>query len=166
MLLEMGIGKKMHEMDCMALDGGYTQHIGELLEKEKHLEEHSFCFPIRKKQIQPLLEDESNFNAMFGGFRSMAEATFGDLMKTFEKFNKEVVRTTSKKEFNLAFRLCVLLMNTGNFARTLAIEEQPHHHAWMNEGVDYPRDKQLIPKLTIQNKLENGLEVLKLQERF
>ena len=40
----------------------------------------------------------------------------------------------------------------------------------MNEGVDFPRDKQLIPELTevatVRNKLENGLELLKLQEKF
>ena len=40
----------------------------------------------------------------------------------------------------------------------------------MNEGVDYPREKQLAPELTqtvtVQNKLENGLELLRLQETF
>jgi len=46
MLLEMGLGKRIHGMDCVALDGGYTQYIGDLVEK---LEEHNFCFPIRKK---------------------------------------------------------------------------------------------------------------------
>lgn len=170
MLLEMGIGKKIHAMDCIAVDGGYTQHIGEIVEKE-NLEERNFCFPIRKKRLQPLHEDELNFNAMFGGFRSMAEGTFGDVMKTFAKFNnKEIVRTAGKKEFNLAFRLCLLLMNIRNFARALSIEEKPHHRAWMNEGVDYPREKQLVPELTevvtVQNKLENGLELQRLQETF
>ena len=48
MLQEMGIGKRMHEMDCIALDGRYTQYIGDIVDKEK-LEEHNFCFPICKK---------------------------------------------------------------------------------------------------------------------
>ena len=165
MLLEMGLGKRIHGMDCVALDGGYTQYIGDLVEK---LEEHNFCFPIRKKRLQPLHEEESNFNDMFSGFRSMSEATFGDLMKTFT--NKEILRTACKKEFNLAFRLCLLLLNVRNFVRAFDIIEQPHHHLWMNEGADYPREKQLVPELTqtvtVQNKLENGLELLRLQETF
>ncbi|KAG0195478.1 hypothetical protein BGX28_001301 [Mortierella sp. GBA30] len=108
---------------------------------------------------------------MFGGFRSMAEAAFGDLVKTFKKFNnKEVVRTTCKKEFNLALRLCLLLMNVRNFARAMGIDEQTHHRAWMNDGVDYPREKRVMPELTevvtVQNKLENGLELLELQKKF
>ena len=170
MLLEMGIGKKIHQMDCIAVDGGYTQHIGDIVEKEK-LEEHNFCFPIRKKRLQPLHEEETNFNAMFGGFRSMSEAIFGDLMKTFVKFNnKEILRTACKKEFNLAFRLCLLLLNVRNFVRAMSIIEQPHHREWMNEGADYPREKQLVPEctetVTVQNKLENGLELQRLQQTF
>lgn len=166
----MGLGKKIHEMDCVAVDGGYTQHIGDLVEKEK-LEEHNFCFPIRKKRLQPLHEEESDFNAMFGGFRSMSEATFGDLMKTFTKFNnKEILRTACKKEFNLAFRLCLLLLNICNFVHALDITELPHHREWMDEGADYPREKQLVPErtqtATVQNKLENGRNLLKLQETF
>ena len=39
-----------------------------------------------------------------------------------------------------------------------------------DEGADYPREKQLVPELTqtvtVQNKLENGLELLRLQETF
>ena len=101
----------------------------------------------------------------------MSEATFGDLMKTFTKFNnKEILRTACKKEFNLAFRLCLLLLNVRNFVRAFDIIEQPHHRLWMNEGADYPREKQLVPELTqtvtVQNKLENGLELLRLQETF
>ena len=40
----------------------------------------------------------------------------------------------------------------------------------MEEGVDYPRERQLIPELTqtitVQNKLENGLELQRMQEKF
>ncbi|KAG9067098.1 hypothetical protein KI688_011879 [Linnemannia hyalina] len=90
MLQEMGIGKKINNMDCIALDGGYTQYIGDIVEKEK-LDERNFCFPIRKKRLQQLHEEESNFNAMFGGFRSTSEAVFGDLMKTFAKFNNKEI---------------------------------------------------------------------------
>lgn len=170
MLVEMGLRKRIHEMDCVALDGGYTLHIPDIIEKE-NLEEHNFCFPIRKKRSQPLDEEEVNFNSMFGGFRSMSEATFGDLVKTFAKFNKKnIVRTSCKKEFNLAFRLCLLLLNIRNFVHAWDIVEQPHHRDWMNEGADYPREKPLAPEhtetVTVHNKLENGLELQRLQQTF
>ena len=62
------------------------------------------------------------------------------------------------------------MLNVRNFAQAMDIEELPHHRAWMNEGVDYPREKQLVPELTqtvtVQNKLENGRELLRLQEEF
>ena len=77
----------------------------------------------------------------------MSEATFGDLMKTFTKFNnKEILHIACKKEFNLAFRLCLLLLNIRNFTRALGVDEQPHHHEWMTEGADYPREKQPSPE--------------------
>lgn len=92
-------------------------------------------------------------------------------MKTFAKFNnKEIVRVGSKKEFNLTFRLCLLLLNVRNFVQALDIKDHPHHRSWMEDGVDYPRERQLVPELTqtvtVQNKLENGLELQKMQEKF
>jgi len=171
MLVEMGISDKIHEMDCIAVDGGYTQHIGALLDKDEGLDAKNFAFPIRKKRLQPLHQEEATFNSSFGGFRSMVENTFGDLMRTFSKHNnREPVRISSKKEFNLSFRLCLLLMNVRNFATATSIEILPHHRAWMEPGFDYPTEKKLIPELTetytVQHKLESGAELLKLQEEF
>jgi hypothetical protein len=171
MLVEMGIVDRIHEMDCIAVDGGYTQYIGALLEKEDRLSARNFAFPIRKKRLQPLQQEEATFNSAFGGFRSMVENTFGDLMRTFSKHNnREPVRINSKKEFNLSLRLCLLLMNVRNFALAHGIETLPHHRAWMEPGFDYPMEKKLIPELTetytVQHKLESGVELLKLQEAF
>jgi hypothetical protein len=171
MLVDMGIAKQIHEMDCIAVDGGYTLHIGALLEKEDELDMKNFAFPIRKKRLQPLHQEEATFNASFGGFRSMVENTFGDLMRTFSKHNnREPVRIAGKKEFNLTLRLCLLLMNVRNFATAASIEVLPHHQAWTAEGFDYPTEKKLIPELTetytVQHKLESGAELLKLQKDF
>ncbi|OAQ22124.1 hypothetical protein K457DRAFT_1764862, partial [Linnemannia elongata AG-77] len=79
MMVEMGLANKIHEMDCVGVDGGYTQHIPTLLEREDSLDVRNFCFPIRKKPGQDLDEHEALFNSEFAGFRSMIEATFGDL---------------------------------------------------------------------------------------
>ncbi|KAF9271222.1 hypothetical protein BGZ68_004007, partial [Mortierella alpina] len=161
MLVEMGIGKRIAEMDCIAVDGGYTQHIGAVLEKDEGLEARNFAFPIRKKRMQPLHPEEATFNATFGSFRSMVENTFADLGRTFAKHNnKEPIRITAKKEYNLMLRLCLLLLNVRNFAKATDMEILPHHRAWMEPDFDYPTEKKLIPELTetysVQHKLESG----------
>ena len=70
----------------------------------------------------------------------------------------------------MMLRLCLLLINVRNFARATNVEVQPHHHAWMEPEFDYPMEKKLIPELTetysVQQKLESGAELLKLQEEF
>ncbi|OAQ23278.1 hypothetical protein K457DRAFT_25180 [Linnemannia elongata AG-77] len=87
MLVDMGVAKRIHEVNCIGLDGGYPLHIPKLLEKEQDLDTRNFCFPIRKRNGQPLDEDEATFNTMFVGFRSMVENTLGELRFTFAKFN-------------------------------------------------------------------------------
>jgi len=70
-------------------------------------------------------------------------------------------------------RLCLLLLNIKNFVYLVEIQglrELPHHSAWMEDGFDYPTDKKLIPDLTetytVQNKLEYGDAMLKIQGQF
>ncbi|OAQ22395.1 hypothetical protein K457DRAFT_1782699 [Linnemannia elongata AG-77] len=135
MMVEMGLANKIHEMDCVGVDGGYTQHIPNLLEREDSL-----------------------------------DATFRDLGRTFRKFNnKESIRTTDKKEVNMMMRLCFLLMNVRNMSNALNLEVQPHHMAWAEDGFDYPRKQSILVQsqvATVQNRLESGAELLRLQEEF
>ena len=171
MLVAMKIGKKIQQVDCIGLDGGYTQHVGEILEQDHQLTLKNFCFPIRKKRLQPLHAEEANFNSMFGGFRSMVENTFSELGTAFSKHNnKDPIRVGSMKEFNMNLRLCLLLLNIKKFVNILQIQVLPHHRTWMEDGFDYPTDKKIIPDLTetytVLNKLEYGDEMLKVQEAF
>jgi hypothetical protein len=171
MLLAMKIGNKIKDVDCIGLDGGYPQHLGAILEQDDELTLKNFCFPIRKKRLQPLHMDEANFNSMFGAFRSMVENTFSELGTAFNKHNnKDPIRVDSKKEFNMNLRLCLLLLNVKKFTDMLNIQPSPHHLAWKDEGFDYPTDKKLIPDVTetytVLNKLEYGHEMLKAQEAF
>jgi len=150
MLVEMEIGNKMQEVDCVGLDGGYTQHIGNVLEKDSPLTLANFCFPIRKKRLQPLHPEEAEFNTKFGSFRSMVESTFSELGTAFNKHNnKDPIRVVFA-----AFKhkkLCRL----GQDSRTKIITTS--------------RSK-IIPDLTeaytVQNKLEYGDVMLKIQEQF
>jgi len=84
MLEEMEIGKKIAEVDCVGLDGGYTQHIGNVLEQDSLLTLANFCFPIRKKRLQQLHPEEAEFNTKFGSFRSAVESTFSELGTAFK----------------------------------------------------------------------------------
>ena len=171
MLVAMNIGNKIQSVDCIALDGGYPQHLHGILEQDDQLNLNNFCFPIRKKRLQPLHVDEANFNSIFGGFRSMVENTFSELGTAFHKHNnKDPIRVDTKKEFNMNLRLCLLLLNIKKFVNMLNIQASPHHLAWKDEGFDYPTDKKIIPDLTetytVLNKLEYGDEMLKVQEAF
>ncbi|OAQ34968.1 hypothetical protein K457DRAFT_1769480 [Linnemannia elongata AG-77] len=133
-------GESMESMsvDCIGLDGGYPQHIPKLLEKEDTLHIRNFCFPIRKRNGQPLDEDEATFNTIFAGFRSMVENTFGDLGSTFAKFNhKDAIRTTDKREVNMMLRLCFLLLNVRNMSNNLSLDILLHHMEWIEDGFDY-----------------------------
>ncbi|KAI9241991.1 MAG: hypothetical protein BYD32DRAFT_363292 [Podila humilis] len=131
------------------LDGGYSQHIGTIVEQQDNLELKNFCFPICKKRLQPLHADEANFNSMFGGYRSIVENTFSKLGTAFNKHNnKDPIHVDKKREFNMNLRLCLLLLNIKKFVNMLAIKELPHHQAWTAEAFDNPADKKLIPDLT------------------
>ena len=101
----------------------------------------------------------------------MVENTFSELGTAFNKHNnKDPIRVDSKNQFNMNLRLCLLLLNIKKFVNILQIQDSPHHRSWMEDGFDYPTDKKIIPDLTetytVQNKLEYGDEMLKIQEAF
>ncbi|OAQ22204.1 hypothetical protein K457DRAFT_1825675 [Linnemannia elongata AG-77] len=151
MLVDMGVAKRIHEVDCIGLDGGYPLHIPKLLEKEQDLDIRNFCFPIR--------------------FRSMVENTFGDLGSTFAKFNyKDAIRTTDKREVNMMLRLCFLLLNVRNMSNNLSLDILPHHMEWIEDGFDYPTTNKPVLQNseveTVQNRLQNGSELQELQNAF
>ena len=69
----------------------------------------------------------------------------------------------------MMLRLCFLLMNVRNMSNSLNLEVQPHHMAWTEDGFDYPRRKAVLVQsqvATVQNRLESGAELLRLQEEF
>ena len=47
MLTKMKLEKYIHKLDCVGLDGGYTQHLNKLVESSD-LNLGNFCHPIRK----------------------------------------------------------------------------------------------------------------------
>ncbi|KAI8606633.1 hypothetical protein EDD21DRAFT_400270 [Dissophora ornata] len=90
MLSKLAIDKKIHHLDCLALDGGYTLHLEGIIAASDTLTSPNFCYPIRKRKGIELTEEEIRYNAVFGSVRSKVESYFGDMQTTFTKFSHTV----------------------------------------------------------------------------
>lgn len=170
MLLGMKIHKYIHPLDCIAVDGGYTQFIKKLVE-DNELSKKNFCYPIRKHRGKDLSSDEANYNSIFGSFRSQIESAFGDLGATFEKHNNRRPVLVSKIEtYNLQLQLCFLLMNIKKMVACLGIEIEPIHSAWMRDDFEYPAKngalEQNLETIPVAEMLDDMESMTKLQEAF
>ena len=170
MLQDMKVHEKFHNLDCVALDGGYNQYIGKLLE-DTDLAKRNFCCPIRKKRNKDLTTEEANYNKIFGSFRSAMESLFGELGRTFEKHNnRQPVIVDKRQTYNLQLRLCLLLLNTKKMVALLGLEPQPIHYSWMTDGFDYPLNNSTIEQIMeytpVAEMLEEANDMAKLQDQF
>ncbi|KAI9241985.1 MAG: hypothetical protein BYD32DRAFT_360435, partial [Podila humilis] len=124
--------KHIHQLDCIAVDGGYTQYIKKVVE-DTDLSKKNFCYPICKSCGKDLAQDEANYNKIFGSFWSQIEATFGELGAIFEKHNNRTpVLVTKIATYNLQ------VSNVKKMVAMLALEAYPIHSAWMRDGFDFP----------------------------
>ncbi|KAI8601328.1 hypothetical protein EDD21DRAFT_305285 [Dissophora ornata] len=64
MLSKMAIDKKIHHLDCLAQDGGYTLHLEGIIAASDTLTSSNFCYPIRKRKGIELTEEETRYNAL------------------------------------------------------------------------------------------------------
>ncbi|KAF8934921.1 hypothetical protein BGZ58_005358, partial [Dissophora ornata] len=99
MLSKLAIDKKIHHLDCLALDGGYTLHLEGIIAASDTLTSSNFCYPIRKRKGIELTEEEIRYNAVFGSVRSKVESYFGDMQTTFTKFSHTVVNPISQRNY-------------------------------------------------------------------
>ncbi|KAG0355856.1 hypothetical protein BGZ54_000939, partial [Gamsiella multidivaricata] len=138
-LLKMAIDKKIHHLDCLALDGGYTLHLEGIIAASDTLTSSTFCRPIRKRKGIELTEEEIRYNAVFGSFRSKVESYFGDMQTTFTKFSHTVVnRASDKGIFSLQYKLCCLLSNIKRMVALRNITMELYHNYWTQDDFDYP----------------------------
>ncbi|KAG0007289.1 hypothetical protein BGZ81_005003, partial [Podila clonocystis] len=139
MLLAMKMDKKVHAMDCIAVDGGYTQFLNKLVEECDTLSLQNFAHPYRKKKGHELTKEEVLYNSTFGSFRSQMESLFGGLGATFEKHNNRAPVLVDKKQtYNLQLKLALLLLNMKKLVAMVKIPTEPIHTAWLREGFEYP----------------------------
>ncbi|KAF8922829.1 hypothetical protein BGZ58_003730 [Dissophora ornata] len=139
MLSRMAIQKKIDKLDCVAVDGGYTQHLAGIVNSSELLTPKNFTSPIRKPRGIELTVDEKRHNETFGNFRSTIESYFGDMQNTFSKFSHATVnRVSDKGIFALQYKLACLLLNIKRMVALRGIDSAPHHNMWMQDEFEYP----------------------------
>ncbi|KAG0009328.1 hypothetical protein BGZ80_002496 [Entomortierella chlamydospora] len=172
MLLAMKLDKRMHDMDCVALDGGYTQFLKKLVDESDNLTMQNFAHPFRRKKNHKLREAESKYNATFGSFRSQMEALFGDLGSTFQRHNNRIPVLVDKKQtYNLQLKLALLLLNIERMVGLLNISTEPIYESWIREVFDYPCEEdngveQLLDHIPLDNMVESNKTMAQLQQKF
>jgi hypothetical protein len=171
MFLQMDIERKIHAVDCIALDGGYTQFISQLLHDAPALSDKNFCCPIRKSAGVSLTSSEALYNEMFGSFRSSIESKFGELVSTFCKFgNGSPIRVNNIDTFVVQFQLACLLLNIKDFVHMLNMPLRPHHSLWEQTGFDFggvtALGSSVEVTVNIEKKIEDANSLQRLQEQF
>jgi hypothetical protein len=170
MLVAMKIQRYIHQLDCIAVDGGYTQFIKRVVE-DTDLSKKNFCYPIRKTRGKDLEKVEANYNKTFGSMRSQIEAEFGELGHIFEKHaNHKPVVVSKIETYNLQLRLCLLLLNIKKMVKMLSLEVCPIHSAWMRDGFDFPYAngamEQILEYIPVEEMLGDAQDMTKLQDQF
>ncbi|KAF9345478.1 hypothetical protein BGX26_003075 [Mortierella sp. AD094] len=171
MLTKMNIASRIHKLDCIALDGGYSGFVGQIVEASDALSYENFCYPVRKTRGIALTDTEARYNKAFGGFRSRIEGCFGDMQSTFTKFTHNApIRFSDADSFDLQYKLGCLLMNIKKMVAILSIPTQTHHTFWMQDVFDFLESSEFkvaFEKLpNIKAKLSHGRDLLVLQEAF
>jgi hypothetical protein len=171
MLLTMKLDKRVHELDCIAVDGGYPQFLKRLVHDSNTLTLQNFAHPYRKKKNMELTEDEALYNSTFGSFRSQMESLFADLGSTFEKHNNRAPVLVDKKQtYNLQLKLSLLLLNMKKMVALRKIPTEPIHTAWLREGFEYPTStndvEQPMEYVDVDALMVDGNTMAKLQEEF
>jgi hypothetical protein len=170
MLVRMNIHRKIKRTDRIALDGGYTLFLDQILD-DTDLTEANFVCPVCKQRGLELSPAETQFNKIFGSFRSQIEAIFGEIGTTFERFNNRMpIRVTEIKHFTLQFKLACLLLNIKKFVTRGNIQHKPVHSLWMTERFDFGGDG-IIPDdqirvIELETNESNDAQMLALQQQF
>lgn len=147
MLTDMNIHNKVNEMDCIALDGGYTLFVNSIINNSS-LNKYNFVFPIRKDLGINLNEIELNYNDQFGGFRSKMEKSFANMGHTFERLNNtKSFITTDINIFNIQMKIASALLNIKNYVELNKIDIFDFHAYWLNDGFDFEYNNIILDDL-------------------
>lgn len=169
MFTKMKIEKFMNKSDCIAIDGGYSLSISNLLEKTtsiiKELNFDNFCYPIRKQLNEELTQNEKEFNDIFASFRSKIEHQFASIGSMFQRFNncKCIPYIRDSKHYNLQFKVACLLKNIKLFIEKFNIEYHPYHELWTNNDFDFPIKEEKLKQI-LNNEVDQLNKIIRMQK--
>lgn len=173
MFVNMNINKKIHSLDCMALDGGYSQFVQQVVNDSNVINIKNFIYPFRKPKNNTLNMEENRYNSIFGSFRSKIESIFSDLGNSFERLsNKKPIRTDNINIFNLQFKMCCLLLNIKKMEQKGYIIIEEYHKNWMLNNFDFlfkddSFNSNVIEKsINLENRIKLDSHLLVLQKQF
>ncbi|KAF9401329.1 hypothetical protein BGX21_002029 [Mortierella sp. AD011] len=128
MLSKVAIDQKIHHLDCLALDGGYTLHLEGIIAASDTL-----------TSIELSEEEKVRYDAVFSSLRSKIEGFFSDMQTTFAKFSYTLMnRVADRSVFSLQYKLCFLLCDIKRMVALCNISTEPHHSHWVQDDFDYP----------------------------
>jgi hypothetical protein len=174
MFTNMNINNKLHQLDCLALDGGYSQFVQQIIDKSSTFNIKNFVYPFRKPKNNTINSEENRYNSIFGSFRSKIEGIFSDLGNVFERLNnKKPIRTDNIDIFNLQMKLCCLLLNIKKIEDKGLINIEKVHKNWMLEKFDFPykndsfNNNNIVEKsLKLDNRIGLDTHLSTLQKQF
>jgi len=138
MLASMNLTKDITRFDAVCVDGGYTLFINRVLVMNPHLKTENFITPVRRSKGANLTVEETSYNQLHGGFRSLIEARFGELGHLFRRFNgSSVIRVSDEAVFSVQLKLACVLSNMKKFIAMGPLNHVDHHTFWMNKEFDY-----------------------------
>ncbi|CAO3618572.1 unnamed protein product [Mucor hiemalis] len=160
MLTNMNIENKINLMDCIALDGGYSLYVNNIV-NNSDLNDYNFVYPIRKEKNINLDENEVSYNNQFGSFRSTMEKTFSDLGLIFKRLNnKRSFLTTNINIYNIQLKIASVLLNIKRYVSINNIDHNDFHSYWVDDNFDFKYKHDYI------NNIEDHVLLLKLNERI
>lgn len=144
MLEDIKLEKYINISDCILLDGGYTLHIEDTIEKINErgydLDIESFAFPFRKELNIELTDNQKSFNKEINSLRSSIEAFLCNFTKTFERFNKHnIIRITESKLYNIQMNLSAVLFNIKNSVVVYNLTDDMSclYSRWIEKNFDF-----------------------------
>ncbi|KAI8596268.1 hypothetical protein EDD21DRAFT_419832 [Dissophora ornata] len=81
------IERKIHNLDCITLNGGYTQSLGGTFPSSEQLKSANSSYPARKRKGTDLVGEKSWYDAIIGSLKSKFKGYFAETRTALAKFS-------------------------------------------------------------------------------
>ncbi|KAI9243305.1 hypothetical protein EDC94DRAFT_502755, partial [Helicostylum pulchrum] len=144
-IVKMLLYKYVNMGDCILVDGGYTLHIPNTIDKINakgyNIDIESFAFPFRKSIGEDLSVQQALFNKQINSLRSSIETFFHHFTNDFERFNKHnIIRITEKSLYNLQLNFAAVIFNLKNSCKVYDADNDIYkdiYKNWTEKNFEY-----------------------------